>query len=292
VNMERVSVVRSGADVEAAVRRSVELLGGTGLEGGEHVLVKPNVCNAKNPDGMVLTDFRVIKAVIDLIREQGCEATVVESDNIVGTAENRVQGSGLMGLLDEWDVSFMNLSHGDYEEHEVAGTTLRMPRAVLDADYLINLPKMKTCAHTLLTLGVKNLYGVFQQAQKSRYHKKLDAILPYLAKTVRCDLTIVDGITCMEGNGPVVGNPICMNLIVAGRNVVAVDSVCSRIMGYDPSAVPHIAEAARQSTGPTNLEEIEVVGDDWAACVHRFEPPYSLRATLKSLKAIRDVYLG
>ena len=290
--MNRVSVVKSGADVEVAVRRSVELLGGTGLEGGEHVIIKPNVCNAKNPDGMVLTDFRVIKAVIDLVREQGCEATVVESDNIAGTAESRVQGSGLMGLLDEWDVPFMNLSHGDYEEHEVAGTTLRIPRAVLDADYLINLPKMKTCAHTLLTLGVKNLYGVFQQAQKSRYHKKLDAILPYLAKTVRCDLVVVDGLTCMEGNGPVVGNPVCLNLLVAGRNVVAVDSVCSRLMGYDPSAVTHIAEAARQGTGPMSLEEIEVVGDDWAACVYRFEAPYSLRATLKSLKAIRDVYLG
>jgi len=292
VSMEKVSVVRSGPDVEAAVRRSVELLGGAGLEGGEDVLIKPNVCNAKNPEGMVLTDFRVIEAVIDLVREKGCDATVVESDNIAGTAESRVRGSGLMGLLDEWDVPFMNLSHGDYEEHEVAGVKLRMPRAVLDADYLVNLPKMKTCAHTLLTLGVKNLYGVLQQAQKSRYHRKLDAILPYLAKTVRCDLTVVDGLTCMEGNGPIVGNPVCMNLVVAGRNVVAVDSVCSRLMGYDPSKVSHIAGAARQGTGPLSLDEIEVVGDDWAACVHQFEAPYSLRATLKSLKAIREVYLG
>jgi len=290
--MERVSVVRSGADVEAAVRRSVELLGGTGLRGGEHVLVKPNVCNAKNPGGMVLTDFRVIKAVLDLVREEGCEATVVESDNIAGTAESRVKGSGLMTLLDEWDVPFMNLSHGDYEEHQVAGATLRIPRAVLDADYLVNLPKLKTCAHTLLTLGVKNLYGVFQQAQKSRYHRNLGAILPYIAKTVRCDLVIVDGLTCMEGNGPIVGNPVCLDIVVAGRNVVAVDSICSRIMGYDPSDVPHIAEAGRQGVGPTGLEEIEAVGDDWASCVHRFEPPYSLRATLKSLRAIKDVYLG
>ncbi|OGD44974.1 hypothetical protein A3K69_00785 [Candidatus Bathyarchaeota archaeon RBG_16_57_9] len=290
--MERVSVVRSGANVEAAVRRSVELLGGTGLKGSEHVLVKPNVCNAKNPGGMVLTDFRVIKSVIDLIREEGCRATVVESNNIAGTAESRVKGSGLMALLDEWDVPFMNLSHGDYEEHQVAGATLSIPRAVLDADYLVNLPKMKTCAHTILTLGVKNLYGIFQQAQKSRYHKRLDAILPYLAKTVRCDLVIVDGLTCMEGNGPIVGNPVCLDIVVAGRNVVAVDSICSRIMGYDPSDVLHIAEAARQGAGPTGLEEIETVGDDWASCVHRFEPPYSLKATLKSLRAIKDVYLG
>jgi len=290
--MERVSVVRSGEDVDAAVRRSVELLGGTGLEGGENVLIKPNVCNPKNPEGMVLTDFRVVKAVIDLAREEGCDATVVESDNIAGTAESRVEGSGLMELLSEWDVPFMNLSHGDYEEHQVAGVNLRIPRAVLDAEYLVNLPKMKTCAHTLLTLGVKNLYGVFQQAKKSKYHSKLDAILPYLAKTVRCDLTLADGLTCMEGNGPIVGNPVCLNLFVAGRNVVAVDSVCCRIMGYEPSAVRHVAEAARLGAGPTGMDEIEMVGDDWASCVHRFEPPYSLKATLKSLKAIKEVYLG
>lgn len=292
MRMEGVSVVRSGPDVEAAVRRSVELLGGAGLEGGEDVIIKPNVCNAKNPDGMVLTDFRVIKAVIDLVREKGCDATVVESDNIAGTAESRVQGSGLMRLLDEWDVPFTNLSHGDHEEHEVAGVTLRMPRVVLEADYLVNLPKMKTCAHTLLTLGVKNLYGILQQAKKSRYHRKLDTILPYLAKTVRCDLVVVDGLTCMEGNGPIVGNPVCMNLVVAGRNVVAVDSVCSRLMGYDPSKVPHIAEAARQGTGPLSMEEIEVVGDNWTACVHHFEAPYTVKATLKSLKAIKEVYLA
>lgn len=288
----KVSLVRADADIEAAVRRSVELIGGLGLRGDEHVIVKPNVCNAKNPEGMVVTDFRVIKAVLDLVRERCDMVTVVESDNIAGSAESRVDGSGLMGLLDEWGVPFLNLSHGDYEEHTVAGVVLKMPRAVLEADYLVNLPKIKTCAHTLVTLGVKNLYGVFQQPKKSRYHKRLDDILPYLARTVRCDLTVVDGLTCMEGNGPVVGNPVCMNLVLAGRNVVAVDAVCSRLMGYDPAKIPHIASAAKQGTGPIALDEIEVVGDDMAACTQEFEPPYSLRATLKSLKAIKDIYLG
>jgi uncharacterized protein (DUF362 family) len=290
--VNKVSLVKADADIEAAVRRSVDLIGGLSLKGDEHVIVKPNVCNAKNPQGMVITDFRVIKAVLDLVREKCDEVTVVESDNIAGPAESRVEGSGLMDLLDEWDVPFLNLSHGDYEEHTVAGAVLRMPRTVLEADYLVNLPKMKTCAHTLLTLGVKNLYGVFQQAKKSKYHKHLDEILPYLARTVRCDLTVVDGLTCMEGNGPLVGNPVCMNMVLAGRNVVAVDAVCSRLMGYDPTNIPHIANAAKQGAGPIALDEIEVVGEDAAECVREFEPPYSLKATFKSLKAIKDIYLG
>lgn len=290
--MSKVSLVRADADIEAAVRRSVELVGGLGLRGDEHVIVKPNICNAKNPEGMVVTDFRVIKAVLDLVRERCSEVTVVESDNIAGSADSRVEGSGLMDLLDEWDVPFLNLSHGDYEERTVAGTVLRMPKAVLEADYLVNLPKIKTCAHTLVTLGVKNLYGVFQQPKKSKYHKLLDEVLPYLARTVRCDLTVVDGLTCMEGNGPLVGNPVCLNLVLAGKNVVAVDAVCSRLMGYDPAKIAHIANSAEQGVGPIDAEEIEVVGGPWEPYVKEFEPPYSLKATLKSLRSIKEIYLG
>ena len=110
----RVAIVDARGDVDAAVRRSVELLGGTGLKGGEHVLVKPNLCNAKNPHGMVITDFRVIEAVIGLVGEKAGKVTVVESDNISDTADNRAEKSGLLDLLDGLGVGFLNLSGDEY----------------------------------------------------------------------------------------------------------------------------------------------------------------------------------
>jgi uncharacterized protein (DUF362 family) len=241
---------------------------------------------------MVLTDFRVIKAVVDLVRGNGNDLVIVESDNVSGSAESRVEKSGLMALLDEWDVDFLNLSHDDYMEYEVADTVLRLPRTVLEADYFMNLPKIKTCAHTLVTLSIKNLYGVLQRKQKGKLHKHLDEVLPFLAEKVRNDLVIVDGINCMEGNGPVVGNPVCLNLVLAGRNVVSVDAVCSWIMGYDPAKISHIAMSVKRGIGPIDADLIEVVGEDWARYVQSFESPYSLKATLRSLKAIRDVYLS
>ncbi|TRO50568.1 DUF362 domain-containing protein [Candidatus Bathyarchaeota archaeon] len=279
-------------DVDKAVRESIGLISGLQLDPGKQVIIKPNVCNAKNPDGMVVTDFRVIKAVVDLVRENGNELLIVESDNISGSAESRMEGSGLMSLLDEWDVDFLNLSHDDYTEYEVAGNTLRLPETALNADYFINIPKIKTCAHTLVTLGIKNLYGIFQRKQKSKLHKHLDKILPFLAKTIRNDLIVMDGINCMEGNGPIVGNPVCMNLVLSGRNVAAVDAVCSHLMGYDPAEISHIALTSKQGVGPIDMDSIEVVGEDWPKNIHNFEPPYSLKATLKSLKSIRDVYLS
>jgi uncharacterized protein (DUF362 family) len=288
--LSRVSVVRASGDVSAAVRRSVELLDAP-LPRGIDAVVKPNICNAKNPDGMVITDFRVIEAMVRLLKENGCEVTVVESDNISGAADYRAERSGLLALLDELDAEWLNLSRDDYEEHEVAGTVLRMPRTVMDAEYFVNLPKMKTCAHTLVTLGIKNLYGVFQRKSKGRLHRHLDEILPYLAETVRNDLVVVDGLTCMEGNGPVVGNPLCLDTLVAGTDIVSVDSVCTSLMGFDPSEVRHIASSVGRAPGTTEIDKIEVVGEDWTRLVHGFEPPYSLKATLKSLRTIKDIYL-
>jgi len=276
-------------DIEASTRRAVELAGGLKISKGMRVVIKPNVCNAKNPSGMVLTDFAIVGAAVKMVREKGCEPIVVESDNIADTGDKRVRDSGLMAKLDEWGVKFLNLSADECAPHGVADTEIMIPKTMLEADYVLNLAKMKTCAHTTVTLGIKNLYGCFKEAKKSRLHKRLDLVLPDLAKTIRTDMTIVDGMTCMEGNGPVVGNPREMGVLVAGTDVVAVDSLCCRLMGFKPEEIGHVAGAARLGVG--QIDGYEVVGDPWEGFVCQFERPYSLKATFKSLGAVRDVYL-
>jgi uncharacterized protein (DUF362 family) len=285
-----VSVVKSEGDVRKAVRTSIDFIGGIEVKKGTNVVVKPNICNSKNPGGMVNTDLRVIEAVIELIRKKDCKITIVESDNISGTAEKRVYETGYLAKFEEWNIDFINLSNDDYREYPVAGTNLRLPLTVLDADYFINIPKIKTCAHTLVTLGIKNLYGVFQRKNKNSLHRHLDSVLTFLAEKVRTDLIVVDGLTCMEGNGPVVGNPICLEIIVSGKNIVSVDSTCSRIMGYDPRLISHIAKSSARGIGPIKNEDIEILGDDIYEIRTSFTPPYSLRANLRSLKSIRDIY--
>ncbi len=290
--MERVAVVGVEGGVDEAVLKGVGLLGGLGLAGGEHVVIKPNVCNAKNPYGMVITDFRVIEAVVDLVKEKAGRVTVVESDNVSDTAENRVVKSGLMARLNGWGVEFLNLSRDEHEVHEVAGRKLRLPRTVIDAEYFVNLPKIKTEGHVAVTLSIKNLFGVPQRAKKSKLHSRLGEILPYLAKVVRNDLIVVDGVVAMEGNGPIIGTPRELGVIVAGVNPLAVDAVCTRIMGIDPWEVGYLVRAYEMGLGELDLDAIEVVGDDWRGFACEFERPYSLRATLRSLKSIRKVYLG
>ena len=287
--MVNVALVKAEDNIEASVRRVVELAGGLQIKEGMRVVIKPNVCNAKNPQGMVLTDFAIVEAAVKMTREKGCEPLVVESDNIADTADKRVRDSGLMAKLEEWGVKFLNLSVDEGVPHRVAGTEIMIPKTMLEADYVLNLAKMKTCAHTTVTLGIKNLYGCFQEAKKSRLHKKLDEVLPYLAKTMRTDMTVIDGVTCMEGNGPVVGNPRKMGVIVAGRDVVAVDSFCCGLMGFKPEEIGHVANTALLGVG--QLNGYEVVGDPWEGFACRFERPYSVKATFKSLGTLRDIYL-
>jgi len=288
--MGKVALVKAEGDLFAATRRAIQLSGGIALRPGTRVLIKPNVCNARNPHGMVITDFAIVGAAIDMVREVGGEPTVIESDNIAGTADDRVRDSGLGTKLEEWKVPFLNLSGDEGVPQAVAGIEFTLPRAVIDASYLINLAKMKTCAHTTVTLGVKNLFGCIRETKKSRFHKKLSDILPFLAGAIRADITVVDGLTCMEGNGPTVGNPRSVGVVVAGAEVVSVDSLCCRLMGFDPAEVSHVAGSA--SKGKGELSGYEVVGDPWEGLACKFEKPYSVRATLKTISTLRDTYLG
>jgi uncharacterized protein (DUF362 family) len=284
----RVSLVKIDNDIEFAVRKSIKMIGGLRLNSSDHVILKPNLCNSKNPEGMVLTDFRIIHAIVKMLKEQGNEITIVESDNISDNADIRMKKSGLMDLVKKWNISYKNLSHDAFLLHQVAGVKIKLPRTILEADYLINIPKIKTCAHTTVTLSIKNLFGVIQRSNKAKLHKKLDEILPYLTKVIRNDLIIVDGITCMEGNGPVIGTPINLGIIVTGSNPVSVDSLCCRIMGFDPSQIIHLSVSAKNGLG--EMENIEIIGDEWTKYKCEFEKPYSFRATLKSIKTVKDIY--
>lgn len=289
--MGKVSINKFLGDQAETIDRGIELIGGVRIPKGSRVIIKPNICNSRNPYGMVLTDFGVIEHVIKIARRFTDDITVVESDNVSGNAEKRAHDSGLARMLEECGVEFKNLSRDEYEEHETQGVRIRIPKTVLQADYFINLPKMKTEGHTTVTLSIKNLFGVLVEKEKKRFHKSLDHILPYLSKTIRNDLIIVDGIVCMEGNGPVIGTPKCLNLLIVGTNPVEVDSACAWIMGFNPTDVKHIDLASKMGAGEMDLDKIDLVGEKISEVCTVFERPYSIRATLKSVKSIPKFYV-
>jgi len=253
----------NGATIEATVQKAVAMLGGfKGVGKEDLVLVKPNVCSPKNPDGMVITDPKLLEAVLRLVKKRSSNVLVVESDSASGTAEKKILNTGFMDAIKRCDAEFFNLTKDDVQEHKVAGLTFPIPKTALRADYIINLPKFKTNMDVGLSIAMKNMFGFVAPRKKTYLHPRLADVIVYLNKVIRQDMIITDGIVAMEGLGPVLGSKVDLGLIVAGRNAVTVDAACCHIAGFNPYAVEPLWKAHQQNMGEIDPQKIQFVGDD------------------------------
>jgi len=253
----------NGSTVEATVQKSVEILGGfNSIRRDDLVLVKPNVCSPKNLEGMIITDPRLLEAALHLVRKKSENVVVVESDSASGTAEKKLTSTGIIEVIRKCEAEFLNLSKDDAEEHKVAGLTVPIPKTVLQADYVINLPKFKTNMDVVLSIAMKNMFGLVAPRKKAYLHSHLAEVIVYLNKAIRQDLIITDGIIAMEGLGPILGKRVDLGLIVSGCNAVTVDAACCHIAGFNPFAVEPLWKAHQQGMGEIDPQQIQFLGED------------------------------
>ena len=260
-----VSIVKT--ERAADVRKAVELLGGMErfVSSGDTVVVKPNICVGKESSTGVVTDPEMVAEVCRMVSECGARPVVAESPIFPLKAGKvfRKAGYGDFELtygfplvdIDSAENLEIKINEGKAIDHSV------VPKLILTCDRLIDMPVMKTHLQTVVTLGLKNLKGVVVGEQKHIIHLSgLDQGIVDLNKVVRSDLIIIDGIVGMDGiGGPTQGNTVEIGVIVAGDNVVEVDSVGIRIMGGDPRKVAHVRLAAEQGLG--SLDGFETLGD-------------------------------
>jgi predicted dehydrogenase len=289
---EGVVVLRIEKSVQETVGKSVRMLGGLMIKRDDLVVVKPNVCYPKNVENMIITDLRVLETVLNLVRRKTKNVLVVESDSFSGTAEKRMINTGTMEIVKKCGVDFLNLSRDDIEEHEVAGFALEIPKTVLKADFLVNLPKLKTHDFMYVSLAMKNMFGILANKKKSKLHKALTEVLVYLNRVVRQDLIIVDGIVGMEGIGPITGSPVHLGLIISGLNPVTVDAVCCHIMGINPYVVEPLWKAYKTGIGEIDIKRIRVFGETIDNVKRKFRlPSRSPQNIFTALKTSLKVYL-
>jgi predicted dehydrogenase/uncharacterized protein (DUF362 family) len=251
----------NGATIEDTVKKAVEMLGGLDIKRDDLVVVKPNVCFPKNLKNMIITDPKLLEAVIRLAKKKSQNVLVVESDAASGTAEKRLTDTGVMDAIKKCEAEFLNLSKDDVEEHKVAGLNIVLPRTALKADFLINLPKFKTNTFVGVSIAMKNMFGLIATRKKTHLHSHLAEILVYLNQAIRQDLIITDGIVAMEGLGPISGNKVDLGLVISGRNPVAVDAACCHIAGLNPYAVEPLWRARQQGMGELDLENMHIIGE-------------------------------
>ncbi len=237
--------------IDAAVNRAVELLGGWRRFGrsGQRFYVKPNLAGPFVPDRCVTTHPLVVRSVAEGLKREKCRITI--GDSPAGIASRKYlsytyRRTGMATVSEELDVPL------DYETgaKEIllpdAGVMGRMSilASVTASDRIINLPKFKTHLFTRITGAVKNLYGTVHGVMKVAYHSRLKTpeafsqMLLDLARWLDPQLTVVDAVVGMEGNGPTWGKARFAGFIIAGTNPLAVDHVIARMMGFSPAEIP------------------------------------------------------
>ena len=235
---------------------------------GERVLIKPNMLSAKPPEAAVTTHPAVLRAVIELVQSAGAVALVGDSPGF-GTLRSVAKRSGMLAVVEATGAELVEFSEtravasiGKFRRFEVAA-------AYLQADRVINLPKLKTHEMMTLTCGVKNLFGILVGAAKPAWHlqagfdRELFArVLLEIYQLRPPDLTIVDAVTAMEGDGPGSGDPCHVGLLLAGTNPVAIDVIAAEIAGIPKKLLFVERQAEKQGLQGSDRSTIEVVGFD------------------------------
>ncbi|MFZ3091460.1 MAG: DUF362 domain-containing protein [Nitrospirota bacterium] len=277
-NKAQVAIVQAktydDARVYEDIKRLVDLLGGINrfVKKGNKVLLKPNLLSAKPPEAGITTHPAVIKAVAKLVMEAGAIPFIGDSPG--GRAINFEKVAAVTGMKQAADELGIRLV--DFRNSVELSTTnggifkkLNVAKEAIDADVIINLPKLKTHVQMFLTLGVKNMFGCIIGLQKAQWHfkagvdrKYFAAMLLELYSLLKPSLTIVDGIVAMEGDGPgSAGKLRNLGLVFAGSDAVALDTVICNALGVKNEELPILVAAKEKGIGITEMERIDVLGE-------------------------------
>ncbi|MBT3295242.1 MAG: DUF362 domain-containing protein [Verrucomicrobia bacterium] len=277
------------AAVEAAVRAVLEPLGGMAafVQPGQTVLLKPNLLTDSPPEDAITTHPEVVRAVIRLVREAGAPCRVSDSPASVIKLERVWERTGMRALCEEEGVELVTLEVGGARTFREKRQVFDVATRVLEADVVINLPKVKTHVLTSLTCGVKNMYGCVPGMRKAGLHKQyfnaadFGRVVAAIYSTVRPALTIADGVVGMTGNGPSSGEVTPMGFVAASADGVALDRCLCDVLGINPRSVPYFSALKRRGVGEQDPGRIALRGVDPSTLLAGPVPlPNTLRSRL------------
>lgn len=235
------------ASVRGQIEATFAALGDALPAPGEPVLVKPNLNNDLPPLTGNATDLRVLAGLLAVLRDRGHGDITVADGHNVGMERRGIDGFRRLRvdrLARHFDARVLDLNRVDGREVELAVGSTRIAREVLDAPFLIAVPKIKTHAEAGLSLSMKIWVGAVVGQHKRDVHRDLARNVAALARVIRPHLVLLDGLVGMEGNGPGDGTPFRMETLVAGRHPHLVDLAAARLVDFPWDRVPALVRAA------------------------------------------------
>jgi len=260
------------------------------IGGKKRVLIKPNFVVTTRD--LCATHVDAIRGILDFLKPHFKGQIIVGESTISrgGTFEG-FQNYGYMPLEKEYGVKLLDLNKQPWVYRYVFGQghrpiPIRIISTFLDPDiYLISAAKMKTHDRVVTTLSLKNVIlgaplNDYRKNDKGRMHSEYNfspkAVLHYnmfhMAQEIWPDLGVIDGFVAMEGNGPVGGTPVDARIALASLDPLAMDTLTTKLMGFDPANIMYLAAMAEAGMGQGDLSKVQVLGTPAEQCQYKFKP--------------------
>lgn len=247
---------------------------------GKRVLLKPNLVEPTRECPHMTTHPQVILAAAEVFRRAGAIVTVGEGPGHVRDTDFALTESGVGEILDSAKLPFADLNYQEVGIVKNIGRSSKLtgfyfPQAVMEADLVVSMPKLKTHHWVGVTAAMKNLYGVipgikYGWPKNVLHHNGIPQTVFDINASLPKTIAIVDGIDCMEGDGPIMGTMKKMGLILVGANATAVDATVCRLMQIDPREVAYL-RLAEGRLGPLAERLIEQRGEAWKPLASPFQ---------------------
>lgn len=240
-------------ELRAALEALLEPLGGISsiVKPGDRVLLKPNLLTGARPGKECVTRPEIAYCVAKMVQEAGGKPFLGDSPAF-GSALGVAKASGYLELTESLNLPIVEFKGKRYETVGEEFNHLLLCKQAIEADVVINLPKVKSHMQLTVTMGVKNLFGCVPGKMKAWWHmeagkdqSRFGTMLVETARTIDPDLTIVDGIIGHEGNGPSGGEPKDLGILGASRDIFSLDRAIVDILQVDPNTVPTIVASQR-----------------------------------------------
>ncbi len=257
-------------EIKSSILSIFESLGGVNkfFSRGEKILIKPNLLSARLPEEGVTTHPSIVKAVAEIIIENGGIPYIGDSPSIE-SFQKVVARTGMQEISREMGIrliSFEDSVNVDFKEGEFK--KLEVARPVLEVDKIVNIAKLKTHTQFILTLGVKNMFGIVPGRRKAECHIRFGNDLLSFSKFLidlyrfkKPVITIIDGILGMDGNGPANGRKRWFGILIGSENALAIDTFISYFSGLgDGYSIVKAGE--KMGIKGSKIDEIEIINGD------------------------------
>jgi uncharacterized protein (DUF362 family) len=262
------------ADIFDTVKKALDMLEYNFSDEIKTVIIKPNLCYYWDYSTGETTDPRLVSAVIDYIRGKigsDVDISVAEADASAMQTKFAFTVLGFDKICQKKNVNLINLSQGKIRDVPVTvrekDFSLPINEILLNADLIVNVPKLKIHNFVGITCAFKNMFGAISKPRKYTYHKMISPVIVGVNKIVKSNIVVVDGLVAKGCY------PKKLGIILAGNDALATDFTAARIMGFNPLRVAYLNLAAKERVG--EARNISLIEDAKLAYLKKKFPHYN-----------------